>query len=255
MEGAKQKRCWGGTPWMLLAVACTVDDVVGQLEPGQVQPGNDAALNGGDAASDPCGSALFCSDFEQGLAAFDTQQTTGTLSIAPDGTAGSNALRASIDQASGAAYVRVNLDTLGITELFLRAYLWVPQGALLDDVAIFYLGLPPGTTGGINVDLQSEDRFELFLPENDVSIYSDPGAFQRDTWHCLQLSLIIDNALGQATLSIDAQSVASSMDLDTQADTDFTLFTLGIEWSSAQQGPVDVLLDDIVLSAEPVECL
>jgi hypothetical protein len=125
---------------------------------------------------------------------------------------------------------------------------------VIDDVAILFLG-PAGGFAGINVDLRSDDRWELFLPEHDVSLISEPGAFDRDTWHCVQLQLVVDDVNGEAALVVDGQTVAGQTMLDTYPGEDLDLFTVGIEWSMADQGPIDLLIDDVVLSPTPVECL
>jgi hypothetical protein len=120
-------------------------------------------------------------------------------------------------------------------------------------VAIFYFG-PLGDTAGINIDLHDSDRLELFLPESDVSLFSADGAFQRDRWQCLQLALTLSDILGTARLSIDGNTVIAASDLDTVADDPALYFTFGIEWSSTTQGTVSVLLDDVAVDDQPLEC-
>jgi hypothetical protein len=233
-------------------VGCSVDDVIGN----RVTASSSMDSGVADAGSnDPtCAGTLFCSSFAQGLAGFDTVQNGGVLAVASPGFADSAALHPEIGEGSGTAYIHTALNQSGIGELYLRGYVRVAADAVIDDVAIFFLG-PAGGFAGVNVDLRSDDRFELFLPENGVSLISEPNAFVRDTWHCLQLQLTVDDLEGSATLRVDGQAVASQASLDTHPGEDYDLFTVGIEWSMADQGPIDLLIDDVVLSQSPVECL
>lgn len=233
-------------------IACSVEDVVGNRVTSTSSVDSGAADAG--AVAPGCAGTLFCSSFVGGLAGFDTVQNGGVLAVASPGFDDTAALHPEIGEGSGTAYIHTALNQPGIGELYLRGYVRVAADAVIDDVAIFFLG-PAGGFAGINVDLRSDDRFELFLPENGVSLISEPNAFVRDTWHCLQLQLTVDDLEGSATLRIDGQEVASQTALDTYPGENFDLFTVGIEWSMADQGPIDLLIDDVVLSQSPVECL
>jgi hypothetical protein len=233
-------------------LGCTVDDTVGDRVTANVpvEAGTPDAT-----ASDPsCAGTLFCTSFEQGVTGFDTVENGGTLAVAAPGFDDQAALQPEIAEGSGTAYIHTALNRPGVSELYLRGYVRVAADAVIEDVAIFFLG-PAGGFAGVNVDLRSDDRFELFLPEHDMSLISDPGTFARDTWHCLQLQLQIDELNGAVTLLLDGQEVISQTALDTYPGEDFDLFTVGIEWSMADQGPIDLLLDDVTLSETPVECL
>lgn len=242
----------GGAALLGCCMACAVDDVVGTRLSQSETPeagSSDAAPNDPD-----CVDTLFCSSFDQGLTDFDTVQNGGMLAVAPQGFDDAAALQPQISEGNGTAYIRAALDAPGVSELYLRAYVWVAADAVIDDVAIFFVG-PAGGFAGINVDLRSEDRWELFLPEHDVSLISDPGTFERDTWHCVQLHLVVDDTNGEASLVVDGQQVTGQALLDTYPGEDLALFTVGIEWSMADQGPIDLLIDDVALSRSPLGCL
>lgn len=242
----------GGAAALGCCMACAVDDVVGT----RLSQGGTPEAGSNDAApSDPdCVDTLFCSSFDQGLSEFDTVENGGTLAVSAQGFDDTAALLPEIGEGSGTAYIYTALNTPGISELYLRAYLWVAADALIDDVAIFFVG-PAGGFAGINVDLRSQDRWELFLPEHDVSLISAPGTFERDTWQCVQLHLVVNDSNGEASLLVDGEQVAGQTLLDTYPGEDLDLFTVGIEWSMADQGPIDLLIDDVALSRSPLGCL
>lgn len=243
------------TAALALPSACSVEDVVGDRIATQATPdsGSGAAAGADAGGTIDCSGALFCSDFEQGLGALTTRENDGALQLVSASPRPGSALSASIEAAMGRAYVEVPLDATSLDQLYLRANLWVPAAAALDDVALFYFG-PLGDNAGVNIDLHDRDRVELFLPEHDVSLFSEDAAFERDRWQCLQLALTLSDTLGTARLSIDGNSVISASDLDTVADDPALYFTFGIEWSSPTQGPVSVLIDDVTLDDHPLEC-
>lgn len=234
--------------------ACSVDDVIGtRLSSGGAGGVSEA---GSDAASsDPnCVDTLFCSSFAEGLASFDVVESGGTLSIDPSGLDDQAALHAAIDEGGGAANIRVNLTTSNVSTIYLRAYMWVGSSQQLDDISIFFLG-PSVAGAGLAVGLRSSERIELFWAEHQLSLMSAPGAFLRETWQCLQLSLLVDATNGEATLLIDGDAVVSQSDIDSNLGGDLAYLNFGIEWSAGAQVPVEILLDDVILSQTPVECL
>jgi hypothetical protein len=234
---------------------CTTDDVVGERVSlgGLLDVADSAALDAGNI--DPsCAGSLFCSSFDQGLASFDVVESGGTLSIALTGFDDQSALHPAIDQGGGSANIRVNLATSSISDIYLRAYIWVGSSEQLDDISLFFLG-PNAAGAGVAVGLRSSDRIELFWAAQPLSLASDPGAFVRETWQCLQLHLRIDAMNGEAALQVAGESVLSQSGIDTNLGGDLAYFNFGIEWSTDDQPPVEVLLDDVVLSQSPVECL
>jgi hypothetical protein len=244
----------GGAAVLGSCLACSVDDVVGT----RTTPGtsSDVSEAGSDAATDDpnCPDALFCSSFAQGLAGLDTVENGGTLGVAASGFDDQAALRSTLDQGGGAANIRVNLTTSSVSAIYLRAYLWVGSDQQLDDISIFFLG-PSVAGAGLAFGLRSSERIELFWAERQLSLMSEPGAFLRERWQCIQLRLVVDAANGEVTVQVDGESVVSQTGIDSNLGGDLTYFNFGIEWSADSQVPVEVLLDDVILSQNPVECL
>jgi hypothetical protein len=239
----------------VLCGGCTVDDVVGErVVPGSLLGALDSGASDAGNIDPSCAGSLFCSSFEQGLAAFDVVESGGTLSISPSGLDDQAALHPAIDQGGGVANVRVDLATSNVAELYLRAYLWVGSAEQLEDISIFFLG-PSVAGAGLAVGLRSSERIELFWAAQPLSLTSEPGAFLRDTWQCLQLSLLIDATNGEVTLQVDGDPVVSQTDIDSNLGGDLAYFNFGIEWSADGQVPAEILLDDVILSQTPVECL
>jgi hypothetical protein len=135
----------------------------------------------------------------------------------------------------------------------LRAHLFVASDFELVDLAVFHLGAP-GTDVGLNVDIQADARYEVFFPESDESVRSEPGTLLKDEWVCLELAVVVSDTAGEATLRVDGSQLAMAQGVDTRPPGGIELFTLGIDWSQSGQEAANVWLDDVVLDDEPLPC-
>lgn len=161
-------------------------------------------------------------------------------------------MTAAWNQPGGTGILR--LELADAPQFFVRMYVRVPEALTLTDVAILHLGGPADDVG-INVDIQEEDRFELFLPENGDSVDSSPSAFPRAQWTCLQLDVAVDDTAGSALLRLDGSAVAQIEGVDTRPPNGVELFTVGADWSADTQAPGSLEFDDVALDTSPVGCL
>ncbi len=237
------------------SLGCTAPDVVAayRSDAGSEPAPSDAAQLP-DAASSEC-EAIFCSGFEEPI--------DESLQVGQEGQVerdcgrsldGSCSLVASNDAPGGRAVLSISLSDTTVSELHLRAYVLVPGEAELTDLALFHMGAP-GPNVGINVDIQSGDRFELYFPESDQGALSEEGAVLRDEWLCVQLALIVDDSEGGATLRVDGSLTVEATGVDTHPPDGVELFTMGVDWSSDNQTPTSVWMDEVVLDELPVPCL
>jgi hypothetical protein len=108
---------------------------------------------------------------------------------------------------------------------------------------------------GFNLDLRSDDRYEVFLVEESRSVLSATGSLLRDRWLCLQLSVQWHETEGTVSLVQDGVLLLDATAARTRPPDGVELFTMGIDWSASNQAPGAIWLDDVVLDDAPVPCL
>jgi hypothetical protein len=103
--------------------------------------------------------------------------------------------------------------------------------------------------------------FSLELYPTHVVLNSQNGMFQgtrqfpRDQWVCVELHVHIDPVAGMYEAYLDGTLAArSTTPLNTLPVDGYTSAEIGIHYADANQGPVEVYVDDVMLATTRVPC-
>lgn len=209
-----------------------------------------------DAQADPGCDGLYCFGFEEPVASSGNvavEERNGAL--AQDCTrsrTGNCSAAATLDAPGGVAYLAIDTPALE-PSWFVRAYVWVPDELVIDDVAIIHVGTRGGSAG-VNVDLRDAERVELFAIESDQPRLSPEGVTSREEWMCFVLQVQVSDTTGTAVLSLNERVVLEEMNIDTSPPNGVEFITVGIDWSSSAQPVGTLWFDDIVVGTERLGC-
>ncbi len=245
-----------------LSLGCTARDVVGYVQLTATAEPEDAAssapLDDPVLASDamsavptPC-SVLLCEGFED-AAVNDALVLSG-------GDAERDCMRAQSGNCSlwtgwqeGGAQATWQADFVAGEQLFVRAWLWVPSELAVADVAVLHIG-PGNSATGVNVDLRSGERYEVYAVAARHSVLTDPGVLVRNRWTCVVLGITPEADEHRLTLDVDGAEVLSTMAADVFAGGTPSFVAAGADWTADNQAPGQLWLDSIDVAEEPLTC-
>jgi len=204
--------------------------------------------------------AIFCSGFERPDLS-DWDETVVQASAAVGQTeelsrSGRGALVATSSNEESAAVVSVEFPALRDGELFLRVFLYVPDGIETKTTNILFIGDLPAPDPFKGVDFNFEAGApEIFTPENSPDRYTSTTlVIPRDRWFCYQVRLVISEDDGIAQVAVDGTLALDQAGLDLLPPGGIHLLRAGVDWSSLQTTPFAIYMDDLVLSSTLVGC-
>jgi hypothetical protein len=250
-----------------LAISCSSDPyVIGRLPDAGPEDRGDSGGNGPDAGTNECetthAGSLLCSGFEPADLSANWQMTRDLSGELERSTArahsGSASLRATTEGAESIAVVAGSVGPLTSGELFLRAYVYVPEGLPTKTMNIFFIGddpspNPPEPFYGIDFNLQ-DGAVQLYSPQWAPDRRTGSLLIPRERWFCFRVRVAISNAEGAVDVFVDDQPAVAVSGVDTLPDEGVRTFRAGVDWSSGQTEFFEVFIDDIVLDTQPVSC-
>lgn len=204
--------------------------------------------------------AIFCSGFElPDLSEWDQSVVVNSAEVSQTEAirrSGRGALYAASTAAESAGVVSVQFPRLDAGELFLRVYMYVPEGLDTMTTNVLFLGDVPSPDPFRGVDFNFEAGApEIFLPENDPNRFTSALlVIPRDAWFCYQVRLSIAEDEGAVSISVDGAVALDESGLDTLPAGGVHLLRAGIDWSSLQETPFAIYMDDLVLSSSELPC-
>ena len=258
----------------LLGVACSDNPyVIGRAAPDTGAPGEpdagglDAGRDGGaaDAGSGECSGehalALVCSGFEStdllaGWSAMD-RSGTGTLErTTVRAHTGVGALHASSASMMSVGVVSKRIRPLLGGDVYVRLYLYVPAGLSTRTMNFMFVGdFPmPDPFEGIDFNLLN-GALQVFSPQGNPVRQTGTTTIPRDRWFCLRAHIAVSDDAGFVQLFVDDALALDATDIDTLPDAGVRELRVGIDWSSGQDEPFELYIDDVVLDTAPVTCV
>jgi hypothetical protein len=204
--------------------------------------------------------AVFCSGFERpdlsdwsGTVVINAAELGQTESLRRSGR---GALHAASTDHESAAAVAAEFPALKSGELFLRVYMYLPEGVETKTTNVLFLGDEPAPDPFKGVDFNFEsDAPEIFVPENDPVRFTSTTVFApRQRWFCYQVRLLISEDAGAVTIKVDGSVALEQTGLDTLSAGGVHLLRAGVDWSSKQTTPFSIYMDDLVLATSEVAC-
>jgi hypothetical protein len=192
-------------------------------------------------------SAAFCEGFEDansiwgsfGTVAFDQQHVfRGASSF----------------HASGARSLTVWPQTLKGTDLYLRAFVYLPSP--MPTAKLTFLRFQQSTGNQFAIDLQlANGRFQTTATRTGAVEASVLGA-PLDAWFCAEWHVNLDSN-GYAALSVDAVPVAglnAENHFDTSNNSPYDWLVLGIDTGASGATVPALFLDEVIVDDKPIGC-
>jgi hypothetical protein len=216
-----------------------------------------------DAGVDECAQryagAVLCSGFEaRDVAAdFDARvlmQSGALVRTTQRVHRGQGALRATSTAAMSVAVVAKRFSPLRSGEIDLRAYLYVPSGLATDTMNVFFIGDEPTPDPFHGVDFNLENgAVQVYSPQGHPDRQTGTRTIPRDRWFCFRARVAIGHDGGIQAFVDDELALDATM-IDTLGANGVHQFRAGIDWSSGQDTPFEIDIDDVVLDTAEVPC-
>jgi hypothetical protein len=205
--------------------------------------------------------ALICDDFENGQLPYWTvilnAPAVGSLETCLVHR-GTHALWA---RPSGTNNVQVQEQLspgVGAGELHLRTFAYLPSSTVLPAWTVIYevWDSPTTWTNKISIDLQADGTMTLNnwtgKGQSKTSLVSPAALLPRDSWTCLELSIVVDKTNGSTQFLIgDTQVISSAGPIATRAKAAFSTVSQGA--AAASDSP-ELYFDDFVVATQHIGC-
>jgi len=209
-------------------------------------------------------SALLCEGFEEPeLARWQRLVSNGNVvRVTQPVLVGVGALEArSVANGGNGFMITGGLGGKTSGTLHLRAQVRVPAGAALNGVTVLALGENRAPRGGVSVVLADSGLLVVLKPRGAqapevIVAGSGPAPFRiaRDRWQCVQLQTVIGRGSGSVRLSVDGQVAVQSAGVDTLPAGGFEDVSVGMVYSTPDQTPIRIGVDELAVSANPLPC-
>jgi hypothetical protein len=213
-----------------------------------------------DESCDAYTGALACSGFEKpdlsdwtSVIVVNKAHVEETDARSHDGR---GALHAESTGAKSAAVVAEQFPPVKDGELYLREYLYVPDGQPTKTINFLFLGdyATPDPFKGVDFNLE-DGALSTYIPGNNPDRFTSTMlVIPRDRWFCLQIEMSVSPDAGAVTMRVDGEIGLEQKDVNTRPPAGIHLLRTGLDWSSEQAEPFEFYVDDLVLSTEPVDC-
>jgi hypothetical protein len=220
---------------------------------GDLAPSADAAPHDATAAFCAIPTAMLCDDFEQPLLDRWEHRIHDVTRVDSPTHSGSGAMRASIATAQEASWIGTSPSSLSnATSVSLRFWFYVTAESSVVQTNL----------GGIQnfVDQEQltfsgyQDRFGLYRRTSTSASYSSTPIV-RERWTCVELDVIVDDAVGSLEMRIDGVTKVMATSIDTRLTNDFRVLVLGLPYAEYPgQGAITVYFDDVYLGRQPHGC-
>ena len=169
---------------------------------------------------------------------------------------GRGALHAESTASKSAAVVAREFHPVKDGSLYLREYLFVPDGQPTKTINIMFLGdyATPDPFKGVDFNLE-DGALSTYIPGNNPDRFTSTMlVIPRDRWFCLQIDMVVSSDAGALTMRVDGEIGLEQKNVNTRPAAGVHLLRTGVDWSSEQAEPFEFYVDDLVLSTEPVDC-
>lgn len=221
--------------------------------------GFDAEGDAGRAVPVPCGDiddALVCSGFEDDDPdwAYELVGEGKTSTDCATPHTGKRCLVAAVGEGGSAARAARKFPATGSGTLHARAHLRIEPDVATAGINLMALDAVDSGVYGPDFNVLGDGRFEVYIQEAGVFSDASLRPVPRGQWFCLRAAIVIDNdGDGSVTASYDDHTVTAA-NVDTYPNGPYNLVAVGLDWTSDDQAPITVLVDDVVVATSPVPC-
>lgn len=212
-----------------------------------------------DDSCDTHHDAIVCSGFEQpdlsdwSVVVVDNAHVEQSAERAHGGN---GSLFAESSGAKSTAVVSKEFPPVTQGELFLRAFVYVPDAQPTKTLNFLFLGdyAAPDPFRGIDFNLE-DGALSTYVPGDQPDRFvSTALVIPRDRWFCLQIQMTVSANAGAVTMRVDGEIGLEQKNMNTRPAAGVHLLRAGIDWSSGQTEPFEFSLDDLVLATTPLDC-
>lgn len=200
--------------------------------------------------------ALVCSGFEGGSGEdWQTEsENNGTSSmLCTNPRSGQGCYTARVGAGGAAARAVHPFTPTGSGMIYARVHAFIEAGVPLDGINVVALDAADSGIYGPDLNVINEDRFQVHLDGSGTFGGASVGPVPRGVWFCLHAAVLIDESDGSVRAGYDDTAIEQG-GLDTYPNGPYDMIAVGLDWTSDQQGPIEVLIDDVVVATSPVPC-
>jgi hypothetical protein len=195
--------------------------------------------------------AAACSGFDKSVPTGWTDASTAGNEITTSKDprfAGASSLSAHISGSGDRSRLLHEFPSISSGSLYLRAWLYMDPGTVLNDVHSIVVG--DADTGDYGTKfLYSNGKLRVATPTLDVTGDVDPP-FGR--WYCLRLELDVGGA-GSVRAYLDDEMFAEQANVNTLPAAGVHNISAGIDFAG-QAEPAQLQVDELLLDTQPVDC-
>jgi hypothetical protein len=211
-----------------------------------------AVGDGGTGSSFSCAdypSALACATFEQGAPDdwYVDDRSPGQTPQFYDGIVDTQTNGSGSD-----SYVSADFANRYSGSLYFRLRVMFPSDGDLSSVNFITVGNYEDESD-YGVELDAIDGKLAFNSSSDGFTYTS-FALARDQWLCIDARIVLSDGDGSMSARVDGAPALDVRNVDTVPYSGTTLVDIGIDWTRRPEGYAHVLVDEFVLSRDPVAC-
>jgi hypothetical protein len=212
-----------------------------------------------DDACSAHGDALLCSGFERPDLSDWTSVVVADALVEQSeerSHGGEGSLFAESKGQQSSAVVSKEFTPVKQGEIYLRAFLYVPDDLPTETMNIFFLGdyATPDPFQGVDFNLEA-GALSTYAPRSQPDRFTSTTlVIPRDRWFCLQIEMTVSADAGAITMRVDGEIGLEQKNMNTRPSAGVHLLRAGIDWSSGQTEPFNFYLDDLVLDTAPIDC-
>ncbi|MBN2339988.1 MAG: hypothetical protein JXR45_00790 [Deltaproteobacteria bacterium] len=203
--------------------------------------------------------ALVCDDFEHPLS-MPPEALNGTVTIVDDPTYGGNGalLTQTTAEESWAALV-YPFTPIESGTIYMAAQLFIPQDTITGNITLVnlsgYVDETSENTFGVDINVSAQRSVDIYVHGNFTRYESNAAQVPEGQWFCLEGRYSISDVSGEASVWIDQNLVVSTTASQEAVITGgVSELRIGIGWTEGGQETATVIVDNILLSTQPVTC-
>lgn len=218
----------------------------------------DGGANGSDAGSRPrgpglldCGernskSTLLCAAFDRDFPErSSTRSNNGSIRVEQ------GELEAKTSREEGSAALDVKFEAQNAGDLYLSAWIRIPDDFELSAVNIIGLQATTGNDPSVDINLNAPGALEVFAAQDNTTKRAPDFVVPRDRWLCLKARILLNSAAGEIDLSIEGTDVFAIRNVDTLPSVGVDQLAIGFDWTGSTQAPASIFFDNVILSNQP----
>ncbi|MBN2528413.1 MAG: hypothetical protein JXR76_18640 [Deltaproteobacteria bacterium] len=245
--------------WAACQSVVFVNDLNGVDDDKESDNGNDTSETDNDQCAPTGTTPLVCENFELNPPT-PSQLRNGDVALEQTNVFDGNAsMRCETTAIESFGYISNRFEPISQGIIYFRVHIFIPEGTITGTTKVLNLTSTASsdleTSRGIDVNISSNRRVEIYQHGNQLRFQSAPDAVLENIWFCLQGSYTISETAGETSIWIDNKlAVSTTATIDSIINGGVSEFRTGIGWTEQGQNTAVFYFDNILVDTAPVLC-